>query len=166
MSSWPQILWHQLGAAIDMLENAVHACPSALWGDRSRRPEFWHITFHTAFFLDYYLSDTTEGFAPPTPFGLEELDPEGVMPPRVYTKVEVLAYLEHCRGKAQHVLADWTETRAQSKRNFASVEGSLAELWLHNLRHVQHHAAQLNLLLRQAIDSAPRWVARAQQPLA
>jgi len=27
---------------------------------------------------------------------------------------------------------------------------------------VQHHAAQLNLLLRQAIDSAPGWVFRAK----
>ena len=26
-----------------------------------------------------------------------------------------------------------------------------------NMRHVQHHAGQLNLILRQSIDSAPRW---------
>lgn len=29
------ILWQQFGAAIDMLENALRACPDALWGDRS-----------------------------------------------------------------------------------------------------------------------------------
>jgi hypothetical protein len=28
-------------------------------------------------------------------------------------------------------------------------------------RHVQHHTAQLNLLLRQRTDSAPRWVGRS-----
>jgi hypothetical protein len=38
----------------------------------------------------------------------------------------------------------------------------VAELFLYNLRHVQHGAAQLNLILRQAIDSAPRWVARTK----
>ncbi|HEX9668364.1 MAG TPA: DinB family protein, partial [Thermoanaerobaculia bacterium] len=61
------ILWPQLGAAIDMLENAMDACPEALWGDRSQRPEFWYLVFHTLFFLDYYLADSAEGFAPPAP---------------------------------------------------------------------------------------------------
>jgi hypothetical protein len=36
---WKTILWHQLGATIDMLENAMHACPDHLWskpGDLGR----------------------------------------------------------------------------------------------------------------------------------
>jgi hypothetical protein len=34
---------------------------------------------------------------------------------------------------------------------------------LYNLRHVQHHAAQLNLILRQVTNSAaPAWVRRAK----
>jgi len=36
------------------------------------------------------------------------------------------------------------------------------ELLLYNMRHVQHHAAQLNLMLRQAVDSAPGWVAKTK----
>lgn len=36
------ILWGQFGAAIDMLENAMRACPDELWGDRERQPEFWY----------------------------------------------------------------------------------------------------------------------------
>lgn len=31
----------------------------------------------------------------------------------------------------------------------------------HNPRHVQHHAAQLNLILRQETGSAPGWVGKA-----
>lgn len=42
---------------------------------------------------------------------------------------------------------------------------SVAELLLYNLRHVQHGAAQLNLILRQETDSAPRWVARGKSEL-
>jgi hypothetical protein len=34
---------------------------------------------------------------------------------------------------------------------------------LYNLRHVQHHAAQLNLILRQTVDAAPRWVGRTRE---
>ena len=40
---WNQILWAQLGASIDMLENAIEACPDGLWSDPSRRPE-WNST--------------------------------------------------------------------------------------------------------------------------
>ena len=39
------------------------------------------------------------------------------------------------------------------------------ELFLYNLRHVQHHAAQLNLILRQTIDRAPRWVVKTDRKL-
>jgi hypothetical protein len=41
----------------------------------------------------------------------------------------------------------------------------VGELVLYNLRHVQHHAAQLNLILRQVVDAAPGWVSkRARTP--
>jgi uncharacterized damage-inducible protein DinB len=42
---------------------------------------------------------------------------------------------------------------------------SVAELLLYNMRHVQHHAAQLNLILRQKIDSAPNWVSKTKTKL-
>jgi len=44
-------------------------------------------------------------------------------------------------------------------------DGSNASLWSQCMRHVQHHAAQLNLILRQTIDSAPPWVGRAKVAL-
>ena len=37
---------------------------------------------------------------------------------------------------------------------------SNGELLLYNMRHVQHHAAQLNMRLRQETNSAPRWVSK------
>ena len=40
---------------------------------------------------------------------------------------------------------------------------SNGELLLYNMRHVQHHAAQLNMRLRQATDSAPDWVSKGGQ---
>src|SRR5688572_12821756 len=94
---WKTILWQQFGAAIDMLENAVVACPDELWGDRSRTPEYWYLVYHTLFWLDYYLSESETGFRPPAPFTLGELDPTGVLPERVYTRDELRSYLEHGR---------------------------------------------------------------------
>jgi hypothetical protein len=104
-TTWRSIIWQQYGAAIDMLENALIACPDEVWGDRSRRPEFWYVAYHTLFFLDFYLSDSDRGFAPPAPFGLEELDPAGVLPERVYSKDELHTYLEHGRAKCRAVIA-------------------------------------------------------------
>jgi hypothetical protein len=33
-STWKTIIWQQFGAAIDMLDNALRACPDELWRDR------------------------------------------------------------------------------------------------------------------------------------
>jgi len=82
---WRAIIWRQFGAAIDMLENALRACPdelwsARLWGEHSERPElgeFWYVVYHTLFWLDLYLSGSVEGFAPPPPFTLDELDQPG-----------------------------------------------------------------------------------------
>lgn len=159
---WKTTLWQQLGAAIDMLENAMAACPDELWSDRSQRPELWYVVYHTLFFLDLYLSGSVEGFAPPEPFTLDELDPAGVLPERPYTKEELHAYLVHGREKCRATIEDLTDEKARRICKFDWIELSGAEILLYNLRHVQHHAAQLNLILRQTIDSAPRWVARAR----
>jgi hypothetical protein len=158
-------LWQQFGAAIEMLENAMDACPETLWRDRSRRPEFWYLVYHTLFFLDLYLSESLDGFAPPAPFALDELDPAGVLPERVYSKDELRAYLEHGRRKCRATIGALTGEKAHERRKLGSIEGNLMELLLYNMRHVQHHAAQLNLILRQETDSAPGWVGKTRKSL-
>jgi hypothetical protein len=158
-------IWNQFGAAIDTLEDAVRACPDDLWGDRSRQPEYWYLVYHTLFFLDFYLSESPEGFRPPAPFTLAELDPAGILPERVYSKDELLAYLDHGRRKCRATIASLTEERSRERRTFGRVEGSLTESLLYSLRHVQHHAAQLHLILRQTMDATPGWVTRAKRPL-
>lgn len=155
-------LWHQTGAGIDALGNAIRACPDDLWGDRSRRPEFWYTAFHALFFLDLYVSGTLEGFAPPEPFTLDELDPAGVLPDRVYSRAELLAYYDYGRAKCRAAVEALTPDRARSRCVFPWVEMSYLELLLVTTRHTQHHAAQLGLLLRQTIDDTPGWVTRAR----
>ncbi len=156
------IIWQQFGAAIDMLENAVRACPDELWGDRSKQPEYSNLVYHTLFWLDLYLSGPVEGFAPPAPFNLEELDPAGVLPERPYSKDVLLDYLRHGRDKCRAAINGLTDARARERLRFRWGEVSYTELLLYNMRHVQHHTAQLNLILRQQIDSAPGWVAQAK----
>ena len=96
---WKTIIWSQFGAAIDMLENAIRACPDELWSDPSKPPQwisnsvpgFWYVAYHTIFFLDYDLSESEKEFVPPAPFTLDELDPPRLLPERPYTKDELLA---------------------------------------------------------------------------
>ncbi|HEX8144719.1 MAG TPA: DinB family protein [Pyrinomonadaceae bacterium] len=161
-ATWRAILWQQFGASIEMLENALVACPEELWGDRSQRPEFWYVVYHTLFWLDLYLSGSVEAFSPPAPFTLDEMDPRGLMPERVYTKDELQAYLTHGRMKCRATIEALTDEQARRHSVYGSVNSSFLELLLYNMRHVQHHAAQLNLILRQKTDSAPGWVDKAK----
>ena len=142
-----------------MLENALIACPNELWGTASK---FWYIAYHMLFYLDYYLTDEPESFLPPSPFTLSEFDPGGIMPVRVYSKKELLVYLRFCRNKCHDLIAGLTDEGAKEHwvneyRNY-----SILEILLYNMRHVQHHAAQLNLLLRQGIDNVLKWVSQTK----
>jgi uncharacterized damage-inducible protein DinB len=88
------------------------------------------------------------------------MDPAGVMPPRVYTKRELRTYLNHGREKCRRRIEALTDESARRRFRFGRMDMPAAELLLYNLRHVQHGAAQLNYILRQKTDSAPRWVGR------
>jgi uncharacterized damage-inducible protein DinB len=156
---WKSAIRQQFHAANDMLANAIQACPDSVWAGEPPRA-FWYIAFHTLFFLDMYLSPVGEAdFRPPAPFGLTELA-DGVPPERAYTKNELLVYLEHGRKKLDAVMADMTEEWAVALCPFDYRNMGNGELLLYNMRHVQHHAAQLYLLLRQRTDSAPNWVSK------
>jgi hypothetical protein len=176
--SWSTVLWQQFGAAIDMLENALMACPDSLWNqhlwdnhsDDSLPPElaaFWNITYHTLFWLDLYLTGSIEGFTPPSPFTLNELDPAGVLPERPYTKDELHAYLVHLRKKCQTTMTGLSDEKAHRQVTFRWLGGksmSFLELQLYNMRHVQEHAAQLSLFLGQHSipDEVLDWVPQAK----
>jgi hypothetical protein len=155
---WKGIVGRQLGAAVDMLEAAMVACPEPLWCDRERRPEFWYVAYHTLFYLDLYLAGSPEGFAPPAPFTLDELDPRGVLPDRPYTKAELRRYLDHGRARYEESVSTLSAERASEPCGFPWLDMTVAELFVYNLRHVQHHAAQLNLILRQTTRSSPGWI--------
>ena len=158
------LLWQQFGAAIQMLGNAIVACPDDVWASEDWRFDFWYNAFHTIFWLDFYSSDSRESFKPTEPFGVTDLDPSGALPKRVFTRTELLAYLELARQKCRRRIHQLEPERI-FKIGSREVEFTHLELLLYNLRHVQHHAGQLNLLLRQRTNDAPRWVARAETGL-
>ncbi len=152
--------WNQFGASIEMLENVIKMCPDDHWDTELN---FWYTSFHCIFWTDYYLTTEPKNFEPPKPFTFSEFDPTGKKPDRTYTKTELLLYLGYCRLKASQLIAGLTVEKLNDRwindyKNF-----SLLEILFYNIRHIQHHSAQLNLLLRQTINNAPIWVSQAKQ---
>jgi hypothetical protein len=167
-----EMLWHQFGAAVDMFGSVVSDCPDELWEKRlwADQPDqwvaagfsaFWYLCYHTLFWLDLYLTGAEEGFAPPAPFDLVEMEPGGVVP-RTYTREELLSYLDHCRRKCQETIGALSNEQSSRLCRFSWGELSFAELQLYNLRHVQEHGAQLRMFLGQQAGKSTIWVARAK----
>ncbi len=166
-----QGLWSQFGASIDMLKNAIAMWPEESWTADRR---FFYMAYHALVFLDYYLTiPAPKSFASPLSFTLAEsgVKVEGmiddVMPDRIYTRKELLDYLQKTRAKCHDVIAGLSE--GQLSERWIEYDGgkiskdlSVLEILLYNMRHVQHHAAQLNTMLRNKINDAPRWVRTAQ----
>jgi len=157
INSLKEAIWNQFGAGLDMLENALNKCPEQLW---DYELDFWYIAYHCLFWTDYYLTLEPNNFQPPIPFTFSEFDPSGRKPDRIYTKQELLNYLEHSRTKAKRLIEDLTLDKLNSRWINDYKNYSLLEILLYNLRHIQHHTAQLNLLLRQSNIEAPNWVSR------
>lgn len=172
-------LWRQFGAAIDMLENALLACPAPLWTERlwsappppwfpTQFAEFWYVTFHALIWLDLYLSGVPEEeFSPPAPFAQGEVDSIEALPEQPYTREALHAYLVSLRQKCRTRILQLSDEQARRPVAYPWSEGqsvTFLELQLYNLRHVQEHAAQLSLFLGQRAvpDANLDWVVRAK----
>ncbi len=172
------IVWKQFGAAIDMLDNALLACPNTLWRQPvwrdpsvpSERTAFWYVAYHALFWLDLYLFGSEEGFSPPEPFAMTEMDDSAdSLPSQPYSQEELRAYLASLRQKCRSATETMTDEQARRAVNFPWMSDgeavSYAELQLYSMRHIQEHAAQLSLLVGQhgVQGNQIDWVARARE---
>src|SRR5512138_934085 len=166
------MLYRQFAASIDMLAEALRDCPDdlwtrPLWSDQPGQfvdqgfSAFWRVAYHALFWLDLYLYGAEEGFAPPEPFDLVEMEPDGA-PPRTYSRAELLAYLDDCRSKCRLLIQGMTTAQASRLCRFPWGEVTFAELQLYNMRHVQEHGAQLRMFIGQQAGKAAKWVARGK----
>ncbi len=164
--NWGSIIWPQFGAALDLLDDVIRACPDERWRDviwddpdGPEYGEFWFIVYHTLAWTDRYVSGIGKGFIPPAPFIA------GALPEEPYSKDELRAYLQQCRRKCQVTLEALDGETAARPYVFpwdGGGEMPFAELMLYTMRHTQEHAAQLSLHLGQKTGTAPDWVSRAR----
>jgi len=166
------MLFRQFGAAIDMLQEALRDCPDELWEKRLWEDQsdqwvatdfsaFWYLGYHTWFWLDLYLTGAEQGFTPPRPFDLVEMEPHEKLPP-AYTRAELLGYLDFCRDRCRQIISTMSGEEASRLCQFAWGELPFPELQLYNLRHLPEHGAQLRMFLGQQAGKSTDWIARAK----
>jgi uncharacterized damage-inducible protein DinB len=64
--------------------------------------------------------------------------------------------------KCHDRIAGLTDEKALARFVNNRRDFSVFEILLYNMRHVQHGAAQLNMLLRQGGEAPPGWVSQAE----
>jgi hypothetical protein len=158
-----EILWLHLNASLDMLDNAMSVCPDELWERPSHEMGFWYIAYHALWFLDHDLSPAEGKFTPP-PFDIHNYELEVKEPPYEdpYSKTDLRSYLQHCRQRFRAAIEALDEHGSHRLRGCERIHANVTEVIVDQIRHIQHHAAQLNLLLRQTTNSAPLWVRRSK----
>lgn len=156
----------QFGAALSTLSECVKQCPPEHWQGHVGNHAFWHVAYHTLFYTDLYLSRDEKSFEAPSLyredyhfFGQRPWPPyEPVVADNPYDKDVILEYVEICRRKASSTIAAETPESLAGPCGFWWYEICRAEFHLNNIRHVQHHAAQMSLFLRKTADIAIDWV--------
>jgi len=158
LATFKELIANQFEAAFCTLGVCIDRCPDSAWDAQVVNLKFCQVAFHTLFFADYYLeanaeSQQTQRFHLDNPDFFR--DYEELLPKRqelLYDKPSINKYLKHCRHKAATAIADETDEILRNPCGFKPKTFSRAELHVYNIRHIQHHAAQLSLRLR--IDSS------------
>lgn len=164
LATTKELIACQFEAALCMLRFCVDLCPNEAWQKAVANRPFSQTVFHTLFFTDYYLEPRDETI-PDQPFHRENAEFFGdyeqiqpVEPTSTYERREIERYLAFCREKAIRVVSAETEESLCAPADFKRRQCSRAELHVYNMRHIQHHAAQLSLRLRLDHGTDVPWV--------
>ncbi len=161
------VLKSQYHAALAMLREPIERCPEALWDDPTPTNRFWQVAYHALFFTHFYLMPEEADFRPWAEHVSEVQNPDGIagppepgsslpIVPPAYSRDQVLRYWDHVDGMVDAAV-DALDL-AQPTSGFPWYRMSKLEHQFVNLRHTQHHAAQLADRVRAAADIGTRWV--------
>jgi len=112
----------------------------------------WGVAWHALECFDYDLSGEFSPWAPPPPFTGHPHWRDLTSLPAAWSRSEMLAYSEYCRGRARGTLAGITEERAATPLPPAHRYRGQPHAWIITglLEHTTGHASQI----RQFITSA------------
>jgi hypothetical protein len=146
------VLKSQYRAALAMLREAIDRCPDDEWLRRDCKNAFWQVAYHALFFTHLYLQPTEQAFVP---WRHHQGDDDGTKG-APYSKAQVLEYWGFVDRAVDSAVdaVDLTSTES----GFSWYRMSKLEHQLVNIRHVQHHGAQLADRVRAAADIGIKWV--------
>jgi DinB superfamily len=159
-----ELITNQFEAAFSTLNACIDRCPDAAWNAPVANLAFCQVAFHTLFYADFYLGPDEQSFRQ-QPFhqnhpdffrDYEELEDRAQR--LLYDKPAIKDYLDHCRAKLVEALAPETADTLAGPSGFRRRAVSRAELYVYNMRHIQHHAAQLSLRLRLDSKQEIPWI--------
>ncbi|MCG3125687.1 MAG: hypothetical protein CHACPFDD_00512 [Phycisphaerae bacterium] len=159
-----QLLAGQFDAALATLNLCIERCPDEAWNERVGSLKFCQVAFHTLFFADVYLGRSpaelkSQPFHRTHPEIFRDYEEMEDRPQRLlYDRPAIRAYVQHCRAKAADALAAETSASLSGPCGFPRKTFSRAELYIYNIRHIQHHAAQLSLRLRLDCGADIPWL--------
>jgi hypothetical protein len=167
-----RMLKSQYHAALAMFREPIERCPDRLWLAEHRANAFWQIAYHALYFTHLYLQPEPSAFRPWAGHQPDVQNPDGIagppdpasdlpLLPRPYTRGEVLDYWRVCDRMVDRAI-DRMELDSPSS-GFDRYPIPKLEHQLVNLRHLQHHGAQLGDRLRADIDVGQRWVGSARE---
>ena len=142
-------------AALEMLKLAVSQCPSSRWNAPTDKNKFWQIAYHALFYTHLYAQVSIDQFKP---WAHHRPDAEalGKLTDTPYTPAEVLAYLDFCAADLKEKLP-LTDLEAESS-GFHWLPFGKLELQIYNIRHLQHHAAELMERLGEQAGIELPWI--------
>jgi hypothetical protein len=161
------VLKSQYPASLAMLGEAIQRCPDEVWSSTNHMNAFWQIAYHALFFTHLYMQRDEAAFRPREdhqgsvqhPDGIAgPPDPNSSLPliPKPYTKAQVMEYWTFCDQMIDDAVDKVDLESSQS--GFSWYRMSKLEHQFVNLRHIQHHAAQLADRLRSAAGVGIKWV--------
>ena len=150
-----------------MLRDAVEKCPDDLWTNAAHEAPCWGVAYHALFFAHLYSRRRSEEFQPWERHQADVQYPDGIPGPpepgdqrpllgRPYTKADVLGYWTIVDGLID-ASVDAMDL-ASPESGFSWYKVPKLEHQIVNIRHIEHHTAQLAARVRIAADVGIEWV--------
>lgn len=155
----------QYNAALSMFEACVSQCPEEQWMASLGNSPFWQVAYHAMYYSDLYLSPNLEAFVP-RDFCRENYHYLGRLPyppyeefvaELPYEKETILRFAAHCRNKVPESVGTETHESLEGPCGFWWYKIPRADFHLNNVRHIQHHTAQMSIELRRTADVGIEW---------
>ena len=148
----------QYQAALEMLRQAIAACPESLWNAAGEQSHFYRVAYHALFYTHLYLQPTIADFVPweGHKHGAESVGSgQAADTAAQFSKEDLLAYHELC---VDQVRSRVPALDLESASGFEWLPFDKLELQFYNIRHLQHHTGQLCDRLRTGADLGVDWV--------